>query len=177
VDLDAYAQHFKDGTVTSIRLVQERLAHWKTDPDLVGVRDAKSIATLPKAEQAEWRTLWADVDQLLEQVRSLTAETTTLTCTLTDRQREQVVELRLEAGKTYIFDMKSAGPDNHLKLYNAAGKLVAAHGAIAPNNLDARVVFTPKEAGVYRITATSFDVRGHGACTLTIASPSIRKGQ
>jgi hypothetical protein len=34
--------------------------------------------------------------------------------------------------------------------------------------LDSRIIFTPKESGTYRITATSFEQRGRGAYTLAV---------
>jgi serine/threonine-protein kinase len=42
------------------------LRHWREDPDLAGVRDADALDKLPEAERAEWRKLWADVDELLQ---------------------------------------------------------------------------------------------------------------
>jgi Bacterial pre-peptidase C-terminal domain len=76
--------------------------------------------------------------------------------------------MKLKPGKTYVIDMKSTALDSYLKLYDPAGKLLAENDDIAPNSLDSRIIFTPKEAGVYRITATSFEQRGRGAYTLTI---------
>jgi hypothetical protein len=40
------------------------LAHWKTDPDLAGIRDEEALAKLPEAERKEFRSLWADVEAL-----------------------------------------------------------------------------------------------------------------
>jgi hypothetical protein len=165
-DLDVYARQVKDGKAESV-LSEVRLARLQTDSDFVGVRDAQALAKLPEAEQAEWSKLWADVEQLLMQVHSLITERT-LNGTLTDRQHEHVHDIKLEASKTYVIDMKSKKLDSYLKLYDPAGKLVAENDDIAPNNLDSRIVFTPKEAGVYRIIATSFEQRGRGAYTLTI---------
>ncbi len=45
-----------------------KLAHWKQDPDLAGVRDEKELAKLPEAERKDWQALWADVDSLLAKV-------------------------------------------------------------------------------------------------------------
>jgi hypothetical protein len=42
--------------------------HWKRDPDLAGVRGEAALAKLPEAERQGWRTLWADVEQVLQQV-------------------------------------------------------------------------------------------------------------
>ena len=105
---------------------------------------------------------------MLKQVRSLITETT-LKGTLTDSQRDQVNETKLEAGKTYVIEMMSTALDSYLKLHDPAGKLVAENDDIAPpNNLDSRIIYTPKAAGVYRIIATSFEQRGRGVYTLTI---------
>ena len=46
----------------------QALRHWQTDPDLAGLRDKESLATLPEAEQEAWRKLWADVADLLTRV-------------------------------------------------------------------------------------------------------------
>lgn len=39
------------------------LHHWKTDPDLAGVRDR--LEEVPAAEREAWKSLWANVDVLL----------------------------------------------------------------------------------------------------------------
>ncbi len=41
------------------------LEHWRTDPELAGLRDVDAIAALPEAEAAECRNLWAQVDPLI----------------------------------------------------------------------------------------------------------------
>ena len=48
--------------------VAKILAHWKQDPDLVGIRDTQELAKLPEAERKEWQALWTDVDALLKRV-------------------------------------------------------------------------------------------------------------
>jgi uncharacterized hydrophobic protein (TIGR00271 family) len=40
------------------------LAHWLTDADLAGVRDAAALARLPAAEREEWRAFWASVESV-----------------------------------------------------------------------------------------------------------------
>jgi serine/threonine-protein kinase len=42
------------------------LLHWKSDPDLAGVREPASIAALPADESKSWHEFWADVDAALE---------------------------------------------------------------------------------------------------------------
>jgi hypothetical protein len=76
--------------------------------------------------------------------------------------------MKLEAGKTCVIDMKSTELDSYLKLHDPAGKLVAENDDIAPGNQDARIIFTPKETGVYRITATSFQEAGRGGYQIIV---------
>jgi tetratricopeptide (TPR) repeat protein len=45
--------------------VATTLQHWKTDPDLAGVRDEKELAKLPEEERAEFQQLWNGADRLL----------------------------------------------------------------------------------------------------------------
>ncbi len=47
------------------RRLAEKLEHWKHDPDLAGIRAADALKQLDRAEQAGWRTLWAEVDRVL----------------------------------------------------------------------------------------------------------------
>jgi len=46
--------------------VAKTLAHWLKDSDFSGVRDPQLIATRPEAERRLWESLWADVQQLLD---------------------------------------------------------------------------------------------------------------
>ncbi len=45
--------------------VVAQLRYWKKDRWLAGLRDPKNLARLPRAEQADCRRLWAEVDDLL----------------------------------------------------------------------------------------------------------------
>ena len=45
--------------------VRKSLRHWKSDPDLAGIRDPAAIAALPEPERNDWKSLWAQVDRLL----------------------------------------------------------------------------------------------------------------
>ena len=105
-DLDTYTQQVKNGKSALIFQAADRLAHWQTDPDFIGVRDAKSLTKLPNPSKPSGASSGPNVDQLLKQARSLIPETT-LKGALTDKQHEQVHEMKLEAGKTYVIDMKS----------------------------------------------------------------------
>jgi tetratricopeptide (TPR) repeat protein len=46
----------------------KRLQHWKSDPDLAGVRDR--IDGLPEPERGGWRSFWAQVDEALAAART-----------------------------------------------------------------------------------------------------------
>ena len=47
----------------------QALEHWKTDPDLAGLRDPARMAELPDGERPAWRALWGDVEALLKKAR------------------------------------------------------------------------------------------------------------
>jgi tetratricopeptide (TPR) repeat protein len=46
--------------------VRGRLQHWLADADLAGIRDRETLERLPEPERAQWKTLWADVNELLK---------------------------------------------------------------------------------------------------------------
>jgi hypothetical protein len=69
-------------------------------------RESHGISGPPEAERPAWTKLWADVEQLRKQIRGLTTETA-FQGKLTDMVPEQVHEMKFEAGKAYIIDMKS----------------------------------------------------------------------
>ena len=166
-DLDLYGKQYKASQAPAVMLLIEQLAHAKNDRDFKGVRE--SLATLPESEQSAWRKLWADMEQLLKQARA-SLDTTTLQGNLKDESRQQTHDHKLEAGKTYVIDMRSAVFDTYLKLLDTKGTLLAENDDIAPNNLNSRIIFTPKESGTFRIVATSFQERGRGTYTLTITT-------
>jgi hypothetical protein len=43
---------------------------WREDLDLAGLRDPDALAKLPPTERQECRTLWNDLDALLQRARS-----------------------------------------------------------------------------------------------------------
>jgi serine/threonine protein kinase len=66
----AWATHIDEAlSVKQRELATKALAHWKTDPDLAGVREPGSLEKLSEHERAEWVKLWHDVDALLERAR------------------------------------------------------------------------------------------------------------
>jgi serine/threonine-protein kinase len=66
----AVRARFLDGDPKQASAVVGRaLKHWRTDLDLAGVRGQDALASLPEADRAAWRQLWADVDGLLNRDR------------------------------------------------------------------------------------------------------------
>ena len=164
-DLQAHAQSLQD--LPSAALLPEKLKHWQSDQALFSVRDAKELAKLPEPEQESWRELWSEVGQLLKKASAAFAETN-LKGRLSAKDPEQVHEVKLSAGNTYVIDMASKEFDTYLRLETANKKILTENDDIAPDNLNSRIIFTPKEDGLYRIIATSYQQRARGAYTLTI---------
>jgi tetratricopeptide (TPR) repeat protein len=50
------------------QVIQQRLAHWRTDSDLASVREPQALDRLHEDERAEWQALWRDVDELAKRV-------------------------------------------------------------------------------------------------------------
>jgi len=49
--------------------VARTLTHWKQDADLASIRDEKDLAGLSEEERKAWKSLWAEVDTLLQRVQ------------------------------------------------------------------------------------------------------------
>jgi tetratricopeptide (TPR) repeat protein len=64
-DLTAYAKLAEQSNLALNQSIQQRLAHWRRDPDLVSVRDPQALNRLPENERAAWQALWREVDELL----------------------------------------------------------------------------------------------------------------
>jgi tetratricopeptide (TPR) repeat protein len=64
-DLIAWSQILASGPSQARPTIVETLQHWKSHPDLAGLRDPASLDALPKDEQEACRALWKDVDALL----------------------------------------------------------------------------------------------------------------
>jgi tetratricopeptide (TPR) repeat protein len=60
-DLTGFAKLVENGDKASRQLVQERLAHWQQDADLIAVRDQSWLAAMPEGDRVRWQKLWADV--------------------------------------------------------------------------------------------------------------------
>jgi serine/threonine-protein kinase len=54
---------------TSAPRVTQRLARWRSDPELATVREEKALDQLPTTERTEWQTFWHEVNQLYHQTK------------------------------------------------------------------------------------------------------------
>ncbi len=68
-DLAAWSRVLQNRPPGLRRPIPQTLQHWKTDPDLAGLRDPEALKRLPEAEQNSCRALWAEVDALLAKAR------------------------------------------------------------------------------------------------------------
>jgi hypothetical protein len=73
-DLARWSKQAEKGTPEARAAVKNALQHWQKDTDLGSVRDAAAQEKLPEAERAEWKKLWADVANPVEEVRREWAE-------------------------------------------------------------------------------------------------------
>ena len=64
-ELVAWGRVLDAGDPKARAAVALTLQHWKEDSDLAGIRTAASLARLPESERKLWRSLWAEVDRLL----------------------------------------------------------------------------------------------------------------
>jgi tetratricopeptide (TPR) repeat protein len=65
VDLEIWSQMLASGSPRDRNLVHRAMRQWRKDTDLVSVRDAKGLASLPDAERLNWLALWVEVDALI----------------------------------------------------------------------------------------------------------------
>jgi Flp pilus assembly protein TadD len=73
-DLAATARRLDASPAPDRAGVEAWLLHWRNDPDLAGVRDAKELAKLPEATRPEWQALWDAVDALLHRAQKPAAQ-------------------------------------------------------------------------------------------------------
>jgi serine/threonine protein kinase/tetratricopeptide (TPR) repeat protein len=148
--------------------VCDRLQRWQADPDLASLREEKALAKLPKPEQKDWRQFWDDAKRLDRQARACFHEKQ-FSGSLTEENKQQVHEVKLEAGQTYVFDLKSSAFNPFPRLEDDKGQKLAENDDIEPGvNRNARLVFTPQVSGSYRLVATAFQGTGTGRYTLVL---------
>ncbi len=64
-DLAAWSRDLETGSPQRRKFIAETHRHWKSNPNLAGIRDPAAIEKLPEDERAACRALWKDVDDLL----------------------------------------------------------------------------------------------------------------
>jgi hypothetical protein len=67
-DLSIYAKLAGQNNPAVNQTIQQRLTHWRSDPDLASVRDPQALDRLPENERTAWQAMWRDLDELLTQV-------------------------------------------------------------------------------------------------------------
>ena len=70
-DLAAWVKRLDGGDAKDRPVIVQTLDHWKTDGDLVGLRDEAGLAKLPQGEREAFRALWADVEVLRKKAGGL----------------------------------------------------------------------------------------------------------
>jgi tetratricopeptide (TPR) repeat protein/tRNA A-37 threonylcarbamoyl transferase component Bud32 len=162
-EFNDFAKQAKASPVEAVHELLSETTIWKQDPRLAKVREPSQLAGLPGEEQAAWRRLWADLDQVAIQASASAASTTiTIKGVLTTQMPTQAYELKLTAGTTYVIDLRSTAFNGHLKVLNDKQVLRAENKGL--------LVFTPawNETGTFQVVASSVDQRGAGPFTLTI---------
>ena len=78
--------------------------------------------------------------------------------------------MKLTAGKPVVIEMQSGQLNTLLKLQDAKGKTLAENDDFDParKNTNSRILFLPKEDGVYRVMATSPQQTGRGEYEIII---------
>ncbi|MBI3409273.1 MAG: tetratricopeptide repeat protein [Planctomycetes bacterium] len=144
-----------------------RLERWLTEPELTGVRDPRDLAKMAADERAQFEKLWADIRALLKDGNGRFRETK-LEGELSAKENHQVHKVKLSAGKSYVIDLESKAFDALLILEDPQGKKLADNDDRAPDDQNARILFTSKEDGTYRVVATSFEQKSSGPYQLRI---------
>jgi tetratricopeptide (TPR) repeat protein len=70
LDLAARSVVLRDGQAAEKAQLLQALGYWKADPDLADVRSADALGRLPEPEGRGWRALWAEVDSLIDSLKT-----------------------------------------------------------------------------------------------------------
>jgi S1-C subfamily serine protease len=88
-------------------------------------------------------------------------------------RKSKTHEVKLEAGKTYVIEMKKVGAsrvDPYVQLLDPAGKVVAFDDN-SGENMNAKITYTATQAGTYKVVATSVNLGVQiGAYHLTVTA-------
>jgi tetratricopeptide (TPR) repeat protein len=172
-ELDQCTQASLAGKSEETPRLIDRIARWKTAPELEIVREP-ALALLPADEQMPWRELWEDAELFVKVARARILQVT-LNGALSPVAHAHMHEVKLIAKKTYVFELDSTAFDTLLKLQDADGKVLAENDDIGTDNRIARIAFTPPADGVYRLIATSVHEAGTGPYSLRIGALNVNK--
>lgn len=64
-DLACWTKQAQAGSAATEARIIQTLRHWKSDPDLAGIRDEGPLKTLRDSERKQCQALWTEVEQLL----------------------------------------------------------------------------------------------------------------
>lgn len=129
-----------------------------TDSDGLGLKFVEADMTVEKIKSAGG-TVVKTIDGKLTDSDPFDTER--------NKSRVKVHEFAMKAGKTYTLDLVSEDFDAFLRIEDAA-KAKLAEDNDGAGNLNARIVFTPKEDGDFRLAVTSAEGGQTGAYRLTI---------
>ncbi len=163
-DLKAYRDRLQKNRMLASAVV-DRLQHWQTDPDLASVRDKNALAKLPKEEAQLWQEVWTDVRTLENTARKNFNETKTKG---TLKGNEITHKHKLNAGRTYIIQMRSDHFDTELRLEDSAGMRLKVNDDRSKTDRNSQIEFRPKRRDVYHMVAGSVRNREWGAYEIII---------
>jgi len=148
-DLAVRRKQSQSDNVEEVVLVTDHLSHAQGDPDFAGVREAGELAGLPEEEREHWQRLWTEQAQLLKETTARFM-ITQHEGTLTGRETQQIHELTMLAGKSYVVDLESLQFDAYLRVVDGTGKVLTENDDISSENVNSRVIFSANHTGVYR---------------------------
>jgi serine/threonine-protein kinase len=70
-DLVAWSKKLDGGNTADRLLVQKTCTHWRTDPDLAGLRDMSALNELSTEEREECQALWNEVAAVLNRAQPI----------------------------------------------------------------------------------------------------------
>ncbi len=136
--------------------VEREMARRQEDIRFASVRENEALAKLSKQERALWTQYWVDVAALHKAAKA-TYKETDYSDTLTVANREKTYNIAMKAGNFYYIRVKSYEFLSHVSIADATGNILQRnHSARFFRNRTSSIRFTPKQDGIYRITASCF---------------------
>ncbi len=69
-DLAFWARQLQNGLPQWRSAANKTLQHWKTDPDLAGIRKPEALKKLPQDEQKALRAFWTEIDATIKRAKT-----------------------------------------------------------------------------------------------------------